>query len=135
MAGLAVVLQALMAFAGEASAQVVLVAGEGIGDGDVVVRWCGSGRRNPGLAACVPDAERGYASIAVTAPDTGLFSGAFPLAVASPSGGFAWVIRKRESLGAVSISVAVRQPLWRRSFLSRLAWATQRPPIWHSCSE
>ena len=36
---------------------------------------------------------------------------------------------------SVSISVAVRQPLWRRSFLSRLAWATQRPPIWHSCSE
>jgi hypothetical protein len=29
--------QALMAFAGEASAQVVLVAGEGIGDGGAVV--------------------------------------------------------------------------------------------------
>jgi len=38
MAGLAVVLEALTAFAGEASAQVVLVAGEGSGDGGAVVR-------------------------------------------------------------------------------------------------
>lgn len=63
----------------------------------MVVRWCGSGRRNPGLAACVPDAERGYASIAVTAPDTGLFSGAFPLAVASPI----WWLRLGDSEAGV----------------------------------
>jgi hypothetical protein len=60
----------------------------------VLVLWCGSGRRNPGLAACVPDAERGHASIVVTAPDTGLFSGAFPLAVASPI----WWLRQGLSL-------------------------------------
>jgi hypothetical protein len=73
--------QALMASAGEASAQVVLVAGEGIGDSGAVVRWCGSGRRNPGLAACVPDAERGHASIAVTAPDTAGLGRPQPVAV------------------------------------------------------
>jgi hypothetical protein len=35
--------QALMAFAGEASAQVVLVAGEGIGDGSTALAWLGGG--------------------------------------------------------------------------------------------
>jgi hypothetical protein len=39
-----------------------------------------SGRRNPGIAACVPDAERGNASIAVAAPDTVVSGGPHPVA-------------------------------------------------------
>jgi hypothetical protein len=46
----------------------------------VLVQWCGSGRRNPGIAACVPDAERGDASISVTAPDTAGLGGPQPVA-------------------------------------------------------
>jgi hypothetical protein len=46
----------------------------------MAVRRCGSGRRNPGLAAWVPDAERGHASIAVTAPDTAGLGGPQPVA-------------------------------------------------------
>ena len=41
--------QALTAFAGEASAQVVLVAGEGIGDGGAALLETDRPRRQPGL--------------------------------------------------------------------------------------